>query len=103
MLLIFSGIDQDGACAVILPQVCLATNAKVVIFHNVCVFIRALVKKPVLQWWNRMIFHMFKAEMCDRFLCEARKEWGRDVRDVLACVWNRNSESRHSVPMVEAF
>jgi hypothetical protein len=43
-LLIFSGLDQDGACAVMLPQVCLATSAKVVVFHSMCVFVRALVR-----------------------------------------------------------
>jgi hypothetical protein len=46
-LLIFSGIDQDGACDMLLPQVRFDTSAKVVIFHGMCVFVRAFVKKLV--------------------------------------------------------
>lgn len=37
-LLIFTGLDQDGAYTILPPQVCLATSAKAVIFYSMCVF-----------------------------------------------------------------
>jgi hypothetical protein len=38
-LLIFSGIDQDGAYDMLLPQMRFDTSAKVVILHGMCVFV----------------------------------------------------------------
>jgi hypothetical protein len=37
----FSGLDFDIACAVLLPQVCLVTRAKVIIF---CLCVRTCVR-----------------------------------------------------------
>jgi hypothetical protein len=37
ILLIFSGIDQDDACDMLLPQMRFDTNARLVIFHGLCV------------------------------------------------------------------
>jgi hypothetical protein len=52
-LLIFSGLDQDGACIALLHQVCLATNAKAIIFHSVCVFYELLQETCfVVAVWN---------------------------------------------------
>jgi hypothetical protein len=56
-LLIFSGIDQDGACDMLLSQMHFDTSGKV-IFHGACVCTN-FHKETCLRWWNRMIFHMF--------------------------------------------
>jgi hypothetical protein len=94
-LLIFSGLDQDGACTMLPPQVCLATSAKAVIFHSMCLY--ELRYETCLEWQSWTIFHVLS------FLCEPWKKWWREGRDVRKCVWNRSKELSYSFSMMEAF
>jgi hypothetical protein len=57
-LLIFSGLDPDGARAMLLSQVCSATITKVNLYHSL--FVSALARNlfSVFQGQSRTIFHM---------------------------------------------
>jgi hypothetical protein len=92
-LLIFSGLDQDGACIMLLPHVCLTTSAKVVIFH---VFVQAVVWNLFCNGGAERYFICFKAELCDRILWEAQKKQWRAL-EMLQNVYGTEAMSRATV------
>jgi hypothetical protein len=59
-VIMFSGMDQDGACTMLLPEVCLATIVKVIIFHIICVFAQALIRNLFCNSKAKHYFIRFK-------------------------------------------
>jgi hypothetical protein len=59
----------------LLPQVCLAVNANIVIFRSIRVFVQALVRNLFYSCRVERYSMCFKAEACDRILCDAWKKW----------------------------
>jgi hypothetical protein len=73
--LIFSGFNWDGACTMLLPQVCVATRANAVTFHRMCVFVQVLVRNLFCNCMYVSAWSLEKVvKRCYR-MCREQKQW----------------------------
>jgi hypothetical protein len=65
---------------------CLATSVKVIIFHNMYVFVWVLIRNLFCSGRGEQYLISFKAEMCNRILCDAQKKCWRDITECVGTV-----------------
>jgi hypothetical protein len=63
ILVIFSGLEQQSTCIVLLPQACLSAGAQAVIFYCMQVFVQDLARNLFSNSRAERNFTCFKAEM----------------------------------------
>jgi hypothetical protein len=78
--LIFGGFDWSSSYAMLL-QVHLATSVKVIISHSMYMFVWALIRNLFCSGGGEQYLISFKAEMCNRIVCDSQKRWWRDITE----------------------